>query len=920
MSGDAQSSGAGGDAAAATATTTAPAGFSWSQVVRKDNQAGAGPGTAATGAFSAAPTPSPLKEKSESPPLGQAAGEVAEKVGKMKLFPAGGEASMDGGNKQAQAPPAAESDHKAASSAGEGVSQAQQQRQEAGAGQDGGSKEGDDMAAGSSQVVVDAPKPLKPAWVTAGSGAGAGGTKEGSSSGTESPLAVKVLSTSSQSWPTLGDAKTEPQKRGLSLEVQSNQNAGSNNSGSMGSAKHHGSRGELNTSSGRGSGYHGKRGGGSGGGSNNNNNNNREYTGNSANNSQRGNGGGNGGNPAGVSGNQGRRRQNGKNGGGHNNNAGGAPGHSRNSSRDGGTGGMNGWVGGGNSGGPNAGQGSRNYNNRSNRGGQNNQGGRGNNNRNNGGHHQAGGAKGRQQPMNGQMANGMGQAGGPMGQAPFYMPVYYAPMSAAGPGGAPVYMMPPPQGAMVNGGMAGPGGGIQGGHAGAGGPGGQGSAGKDSTILEAVKVQVEYYFSVQNLVKDMFLRAKMDEGGWIPIGVIAAFNRVRALAPNPATIAAALEGSALVEVSQSQESIRVRESWQQWVLPKERRDSSSSRPQSGPGSPVPGMGMHAHGISMASMYPCTEVSDDMLDRLTLIGRLATGDAVKDSEALVMTNDVAAMVNNGIAVLESQLRSQGSSQAGGQEAETAGAGGDTLPMVSNHFYPIAPMLAEQQPPRPKDQQQQQMPLVAPSTFGSHVGWMFAPSSSATAPAGQPESTQAQAQAEPADPAATDGDKGGEREKKKAAGEAVRHEAIHEFGHPAQSYFKANNYVQIKYRDFRDCCMQKRAGQAAQSPATTHTPEMYTLYQFWGLFLRDVFNASMYEEFKQCALRDHNEGHGSFGITCLFGLYHHRLLKEFRPVLFKDFENIAQQEFKKGNQQVMIEFNAFCISTGINSNSK
>jgi la-related protein 1 len=368
----------------------------------------------------------------------------------------------------------------------------------------------------------------------------------------------------------------------------------------------------------------------------------------------------------------------------------------------------------------------------------------------------------------------------------------------------------------------------------------QASQAKDS-ILEAVKVQVEYYFSVQNLVKDMFLRAKMDENGWIPIGVIAAFNRVRALAPNPSMIAAALEGSALVEVSQNQESIRVRDSWQSWVLPEDRRDLSSKRPQSSPGSPGPAGGVPG-GINMASMFPCTEVPDQMLDRLVLVGRIASGDLVKDSEALAITSEVAAMVNNGIAVLESQLRSQSESQ------------GDTLPIVSNHFYPIAPMLSQQQP---NQKDSSQMPLVAPSAFGSHIGWMFVNSGAQTS---SPESVSE---------------------------EVVKHSEIKDFGHPAYTYFKANNYVQVKYKEFRDCCMEKKK-DADQS----HPPEMYTLYQFWGLFLRDVFNTAMYEDFKQSALADHAKGLG-FGVTCLFGLYHNRLLKEFRPGLLKDMEQLQQQ---------------------------
>lgn len=44
-------------------------------------------------------------------------------------------------------------------------------------------------------------------------------------------------------------------------------------------------------------------------------------------------------------------------------------------------------------------------------------------------------------------------------------------------------------------------------------------------VLEAVQRQIEYYFSVENLCKDLFLRSKMDQDGWIPLLVVANFNR-----------------------------------------------------------------------------------------------------------------------------------------------------------------------------------------------------------------------------------------------------------------------------------------------------------------------------------------------------------------------------------------------------------
>ena len=39
----------------------------------------------------------------------------------------------------------------------------------------------------------------------------------------------------------------------------------------------------------------------------------------------------------------------------------------------------------------------------------------------------------------------------------------------------------------------------------------------------------EYYFSVDNLLKDMYLRRRMDSQGFVPLDFIAAFNRIKSL-------------------------------------------------------------------------------------------------------------------------------------------------------------------------------------------------------------------------------------------------------------------------------------------------------------------------------------------------------------------------------------------------------
>ena len=91
-------------------------------------------------------------------------------------------------------------------------------------------------------------------------------------------------------------------------------------------------------------------------------------------------------------------------------------------------------------------------------------------------------------------------------------------------------------------------------------------------LQEAVRNQIDFYFSAGNLVRDVFLRSKMNGEGWIPLHVIAAFNRVRMLTPDPAVIVTSMTGSSTTELSVDQLFLRPKDGWAQWVLPVEQRD------------------------------------------------------------------------------------------------------------------------------------------------------------------------------------------------------------------------------------------------------------------------------------------------------------------------------------------------------------
>lgn len=56
----------------------------------------------------------------------------------------------------------------------------------------------------------------------------------------------------------------------------------------------------------------------------------------------------------------------------------------------------------------------------------------------------------------------------------------------------------------------------------------------EKSLLQAIRRQVEYYFSKDNLVKDTYLRSKMDsDTGFVPISFLATFKRLASLTQDP---------------------------------------------------------------------------------------------------------------------------------------------------------------------------------------------------------------------------------------------------------------------------------------------------------------------------------------------------------------------------------------------------
>lgn len=88
----------------------------------------------------------------------------------------------------------------------------------------------------------------------------------------------------------------------------------------------------------------------------------------------------------------------------------------------------------------------------------------------------------------------------------------------------------------------------------------------------------EYYFSVDNLCKDLFLRGQMDSQGFVLLSVLAGFNRIKMLTQEMELIRYVCINSQHIEFRQGRDGIdriRKRDGWQQWVLSKEDPDPSA---------------------------------------------------------------------------------------------------------------------------------------------------------------------------------------------------------------------------------------------------------------------------------------------------------------------------------------------------------
>jgi len=102
--------------------------------------------------------------------------------------------------------------------------------------------------------------------------------------------------------------------------------------------------------------------------------------------------------------------------------------------------------------------------------------------------------------------------------------------------------------------------------------------GEADQLWSSIAGQLEYYFSINNLIKDMFLRKHMDSQGFVLLDVVANFPRMKRATQDIDLLQAVCKTSAVVQIrvgEDGKERLRASQGWDKFLLPMDQRDPSA---------------------------------------------------------------------------------------------------------------------------------------------------------------------------------------------------------------------------------------------------------------------------------------------------------------------------------------------------------